>query len=889
MQGLKSIIMILSLFATGLYAQELPVDGPDIRATGGVQRDAGSKGDIPAPASLTAISSTAPGGLWSSPSTWVGGVVPGVNDEVTISPGSAVVIDTNVTVANLTVGPDVSFNSGILTFDPAAARVLRVNGHLTVSGLGILTTPSTGTVTTHTISIGGNLTNNGILDISTNSNQAGAGLVFTDGSNNTFGGGGSQTDIRTITVDKGISTANTLELTVLNFTVQGSSIDTPGSGYLTLINGFFKVSGTFAGNHRTFPAAAYSIPLSAGFWLNNPNYTVTAQTGDAVVTGKLQISAGIYNVGTAATDALRGGNTNGVITIDGGSLNVSGAMRRGQFPGVSYRQRGGATTICIAGNFAPCYNMSGTGTGGSFVVQTPNPVPDENSPDFAGELSPVLDGGTAAPTAATLYFGNATTPGTGVFTYLGTYGPNIVIDTTSGPHTVKFVGAVQTQAAVRNIDIGSAATLDIGDTAFYMTGDTFVNNGTLKVKPQSEVAFAPPPPPSTPSVLNVTYSGTGSFSGPVATVRVKAASLTLDPGVSGIRARNIYVNAAQIINAYKLTLGLNDASASSILMEQTASFDVAPVFDLGTGGQKIIYEGSVNRTTGLEINPTRELVEFTHRFAPDTVTVTIAGGDLTLNGPLDVFAGVIDTGTNKINHMSGTAARLQVPGNRGYIKGTLVRKFDRADSPGYSFLVGDGHYARAHVEATAVPGAPAFVTVTARDTTLAGLPPGTSVSFSWDIRQTGAMTSRLELNYGDEDINGQDLYRMWRSTAQLPMLVPNSSHNSNLNSVTALGVTDLNGSFGIGQSPGPISISGAVMAANGVGIRNAVVTISGGTLPGPISVITGTFGTYQFSGLDPGGEYAVFVSAKRNRFTPPSQTVSSFSSVSNVNFTANPQ
>jgi len=879
MKGLKlvvSIVLTLSLFAIGLRAQESAVD-TGIKAEAGVARETTRN-------SLAVISSTAPGGLWSSSSTWVGGVVPGVNDEVTISPGSAVVIDTNVTVANLTVGPDISFNPGILTFDPAAARVLRVNGHLTVSGLGILTTPSTGTVTTHTISIGGNLTNNGILDLSTNSNQAGAGLVFTDASNNTFGGGGSQTDIRTITVNKGISTANTLELTVLNFTVQGGSIDSPASGYLTLTNGFFKVSGTFAGNHRTFTTPTYTIPATAGFWLNNPNYTVAAQTGDALVTGRLQISAGIYNVGTAASDALRGGNFGGVITVDGGGLNVSGAIRAGGFPGASYRQRSGTTTVCIAGNFAPCYDMSGTGTGGSFVVRTPNPVPDENSPDFAGNLSPLLDSGMWSPTATTLRFGNAATPGTGFFTYKAGYGPNIVIDTTSGPHTVKIAGPVQSQAAVRNIDIGPGATLDIGDTAFYMMGDTFVNNGTLKVKPMSEISFADPIL-STPPLPNVTYSGTGSFSGPVTRFRVKAVSLTIDPGVSSIRARTIQVETAQITNTNKLTLGWGDASASAIQMGGAAGFDVAPVFDLGTGGQKMIYDGSANRTTGVEINPTRELVELTHRFS-DT-TVTIAGGDLTLNGPLHIFSGVIDTGTNKINHMSGTAARLQVP-TGGYIKGTLTRKFDRADFPGYSFLVGDGHYARAHVEATAVPGAPAFVTVTARDTTLAGLPPGTSVSFSWDIQQTGAMTSRLELNYGDEDINGQDLYQMWRSTAGLPMLVPNSTHNSSLNAVTALGINDLNGSFGVGQSPGPISISGTVMASNGVGIRNAVVTLSGGNLPAPINFQTGTFGTYQFQGLDPGGQYTVFVSAKRNRFTPPSQIVSSFSSVTNVNFTANP-
>jgi hypothetical protein len=102
-------------------------------------------------------------------------------------------------------------------------------------------------------------------------------------------------------------------------------------------------------------------------------------------------------------------------------------------------------------------------------------------------------------------------------------------------------------------------------------------------------------------------------------------------------------------------------------------------------------------------------------------------------------------------------------------------------------------------------------------------------------------------------------------------------------------VDNLTGSWGLGALPPPISISGTVMASNGVGIRNAVVRISGGNLPAPINFQTGTFGTYQFSNLDPGVEYTVFVSAKRNRFTPPSQIVSSLSSVSNLNFTANPQ
>jgi hypothetical protein len=878
MKGLKSIlsILLLSLFGTGLYAQELPADGPEIRATGGVERDAASKGDIPAPESLTAISSTIPGGLWSSPSTWVGGVVPGAGDDVTISVGSEVVIDTDVTVANLTIGPDVSFTIGALSFDPTTARSLTVTGDLTVSGLGILTTAGTGTVTTHTITVGGNLTNNGKLDLSTNTNQAGAGLVFTGAANNTFGGGGFETDIRTITINKGTSSTNTLTLSVSNFTVQGSATDTAASGYLTLTNGMFKISGTFSGNHRTFPTSTYTIPATAGFWLNNANYTVAAQNGNVVVDGNLQISAGTYNQGTAAANIFKTGDLTGRITIDGGSANFAGSMRRPQFPGNSYFQSGGTVTTCIAGNEAPCFDMAAQGSGGSLVIQTPAVVPNDSSPDFKGNF--IIPASTAG---TTVRFGNAGTPGTGFFTCNPFQMPNLAIDTTSGPHTVKLTTTFF--AALGSVNIGAGATLDIGNNQdFYMSGDTFINDGTLKVKPTSFVYFSRVG--ANASALNVTYSGTGSFSGPINQFLVGAASLTLDASAGSIRARVFQIKTANIVNAGHLTLGLGDATASTIQMDGPAAFDVAPVFDLGTGGQRLIYSNTGTRTIGPEFNPSRELVELSHHESADTLTIT--GGDLTLNGPLNV-TGVIDTGANKINHMSGTASRFPGPSTTGYIKGTIVRKFT-AGSPKYSFLVGDTHYAWAAVQPTSLTTDPAFVSVRAIDATLPGLLEP-AVSHSWAIEQTGTMTSTLELIWDNVDRNPTPAnYKMWRSTANLPSSITASTSFFNLNTVTAQGITDLNSTWGAAVLPPPITISGTVMASNGVGIRNAVVTLSGGSLTSPVSFQTGTFGTYQFQGVPAGGGYTVFVSAKRNRFTPPSQIVSSFSSVTDLNFTANP-
>jgi hypothetical protein len=115
-----------------------------------------------------------------------------------------------------------------------------------------------------------------------------------------------------------------------------------------------------------------------------------------------------------------------------------------------------------------------------------------------------------------------------------------------------------------------------------------------------------------------------------------------------------------------------------------------------------------------------------------------------------------------------------------------------------------------------------------------------------------------------------------------------STVSTSTETVTAPGLANITGTWGISERPPLILISGTVMASNGVGIRSAVVRISGGNLSVPISIITAPFGTYQFTNLDPSGEYTITVSAKRNRFATPSQTVSSLTNVTNLNFVANP-
>jgi hypothetical protein len=84
------------------------------------------------------------------------------------------------------------------------------------------------------------------------------------------------------------------------------------------------------------------------------------------------------------------------------------------------------------------------------------------------------------------------------------------------------------------------------------------------------------------------------------------------------------------------------------------------------------------------------------------------------------------------------------------------------------------------------------------------------------------------------------------------------------------------------------SIGGRVLTANGNGIRNAVVTVSGGNLPEPIFATTGSFGLYKFDGLEVGETYVVTVQSKRFTFKVPSRLVTLDDNVLDANFEANP-
>jgi hypothetical protein len=123
-----------------------------------------------------AISSTAQGGLWNSPATWTGGIVPSNFDNPTITAGSSVAIDVAVVANNLTVAGTLQWGS--------ATNALTVTGNLLINAGGNLQGFSSGG-NGQTINLFGNFTNNG------NANLLVSALVFTGTTAQTFGGSGT--------------------------------------------------------------------------------------------------------------------------------------------------------------------------------------------------------------------------------------------------------------------------------------------------------------------------------------------------------------------------------------------------------------------------------------------------------------------------------------------------------------------------------------------------------------------------------------------------------------------------------------------------------------------------------------------------------------------------
>ncbi len=92
----------------------------------------------------------------------------------------------------------------------------------------------------------------------------------------------------------------------------------------------------------------------------------------------------------------------------------------------------------------------------------------------------------------------------------------------------------------------------------------------------------------------------------------------------------------------------------------------------------------------------------------------------------------------------------------------------------------------------------------------------------------------------------------------------------------------------VGPTAAQASITGRVTTADGLGIRNAEMVLTGNSLETPLRVTTSSFGYYNFDGLEIGETYVLTVNSRRFTFQAPSRVISLVDNAVDMDFVAQP-
>lgn len=625
------------------------------------------------------VTSTSAGGNWSSTSTWVSGVVPTASDSVIIVDGATVTIDsTSATCYAVVVGQGIS---GVLEFRAATAATLNAQHSVYIKPGGMFTA-GTGTLTTHTLTVGvnsttpspGNIYNDGTLDFF---GTAGANITFFGNVNGVVTGTGTF-DFRRITLNKGNVSVNPPVLTLnAPYTVEGAN--TIGM-IATHTAGILQIAGTFTQSSPVYNSTTYTIPLNGGIWLNNSNFTVTAMNGNPTLSGLLRISQGTYNISTVA-GALLAPGTGSHLWVEGGVLNHSARIVSGNV--FSFTMSGGVINVATVGNTTS--NSASFGitsaastinwTGGTVVLNqrsTGATIVDYNVAPLAG-----YNGGT-------LQIGSSATATNFDFRINGNT-PKLTIDSITNNKTA----VLRLQTNVRGtIYIPVGGTLNMNGQNLLLITDSVINNGFIdgRLAGSNFVFFA-----GSAQSLN----GSGIDTVQTYANQNTAGGVLFNKAVVAYRAN--FFSATSFINSTNITMGNGLTQAVNVqigvagLTTAAGIFDVLPTFNLGTGTYSLIYaQEGVMRTTGMEIPASRSVFNLT---IADTNNVTLAGGNLEVTGTLTLSAGRIVTSTSNLLIVSNTAAGAVTGGSStSYVNGPLQRKLPASltTASTYTFPVGKG-------------------------------------------------------------------------------------------------------------------------------------------------------------------------------------------------------
>ena len=711
----------------------------------------------------------------------------------------------SATSRTITINGSLKVTSGTLQFRNGSSQNVVVAGNVSVSA-GATFDVQNSVALTHTLTISGNLSNAGILDMSNAGSDC--NVTFTSAVNRTISGAGATTEFNELTVNKGTSRTPILEVTSTAFSLAGA---TPN---LVLTNGTFKFS-TPSALTLNLSTAALTIPITACLSMNSTGSTINISTADVAtndlfLNGKLQVLTGTVNVGTSTNvtgnDIEYSAAGFPEIDIQGtGILNVHGQIRRtltSTTGSLLFGMSGTTSTLLIRGtapstlrgmlevtNTGSVFNMSGTPT---IILQNAAGV------DY-GDLYIVPTSSTV--TGGTIQFGNASTVAAKIFKLLSSVSLyNITINTTNAP-TVRLDNYALTLK--NNLNIQALATFNANGLNVNIGGN-LTNSNIIATTGTAVGGFRAGSATQTTTFNSTTANQT--ITGTATPNRTNFANLEINNTFGTV---TLAANTAVTVNgALTLTAGTLADGGNIIRVLGNVSNSATH-----SGSGKIYLNGTTQHTisgSGAGVFQNLEL---------DNATGSIFTAAQTVNGNLTLTTGIFEINSYLLTLNTNANVVVAAPSATKMIKmsGSLVAAGITKSFPtgafNITFAVGSGtKYTPVNYNVTANT-APGSINITVVDNKHPSTqdPLALELSYYWSVTAVGfaGLSVTHTYNYIQSDVFGNEaLYKTGRffNGDWTPVDGYAGTVNAASNTMTLTNMNFIDGDYTAGESNGSTTI-----------------------------------------------------------------------------------
>ncbi|MDX9729801.1 MAG: hypothetical protein RBT50_11110, partial [Bacteroidales bacterium] len=663
--------------------------------------------------------------------------------------------NTSASTRIVTVDSNLNIQGGTLRFMNSlnTPQNLVVLGDVTVSAAATFDVNTTGTAA-NTMTIHGNLINNGIFNMRTGISQV-CNVTFAGGVNRQIAGSGSTTNFNIIEVNKGSSRNTVLEVVSDVLTL---NTDLPTA--LTLTNGTFRLTSPLTLNLTN--SGSFTIPVTGSLSANGGTINIggpaATNSTDLFLDGRLEIMAGSINIGTPGTllnnDIVYSSGGVPEIIISGGSLFVNGQIRRVttiNTGSLNYTQSNPSSVVTIAGknanpvrgifeilNTGSKFTMSGGTLGISGSFNDPSVIDFYLVPD------------TGSVTGGTIRFGSADTPASttfGMVTSVPLFNLEVDAETNSKILDLK----------IYPLTLGNDLVVN-GNSSFRANGLNVTIGGSL-VNSNSSAAAGLSSGGYQPGFITQTTFFNGSADGSITGAGsnlTNFANLSVSMGDTLTLADN---TCLRVSGNMSILNGVLDDGGNDIYLNGDLTNESEHYSPLAIGG--ICFDGT--RPQLVSVNLGGELGNI---IINNTTGVNITD-NCTINGILTFARGLLyiddyllTLGIN--SSVEGITDNTKMIVLNGVISDSGVRKIFPEGISTFTFPIGlSGKYTPATFSFTSNPNTGASITVEPvnQPHPVMALPAGDELNYYWSISSEGfsqPYTVDHHYFYLSEDVTGDE-------------------------------------------------------------------------------------------------------------------------------------